>query len=97
MSVRSKVTRKQVEDIEPVYRRMLTGEVVAVPFTTKLARTMSNTPMFLKVFTSIELPVVAITGFTMLNDPSIAHALSITGIGFITALIMSYCCLVATL
>lgn len=90
MSVRSKVTRKQIENIEPVYRRMLAGEIVGVSVTTKLANAISNAPMFLKVLVAMVLPVSVITGFAFLANPAVVNGLTIAGIGVVAAFIASF-------
>jgi methyl-accepting chemotaxis protein len=89
MSVRSKVTRKQIEDIEPVYRRMLAGEIAGVSVTTKLANAISDAPMFLKVLAAMVLPVSMITGFAFLANPIVVNGLSIAGIGVVAAFVAS--------
>ncbi|MDP3743179.1 MAG: methyl-accepting chemotaxis protein [Methylotenera sp.] len=90
MSVRSKVTRKQIENIEPVYRRMLAGEVVRVGIATKFVSAVSNMPMFLKVFVAMLLPIGAILGSAFLINIEIVNALTMAGIGFVVALLVSF-------
>jgi methyl-accepting chemotaxis protein len=91
MSVRSKVTRKQIEDIEPIYRRMLKGEVIKTEgLVAKLVNGLRNMPMFLKVLMAMILPVGTILGMAILINVGIANALTISSIGFIAALFVSF-------
>jgi methyl-accepting chemotaxis protein len=90
MSVRSKVTRKQVEDIEPVYHRMLKGEIPSVNFTSKIATYINNVPMLLKVLVAMMLPLGAILGAALLTNLTITNALTIAGVGTLAALISSF-------
>ncbi|MDP2154252.1 MAG: methyl-accepting chemotaxis protein [Methylotenera sp.] len=91
MSVRSKVTRKQIEDIEPIYRRMLKGEVIkAEGLVTKLVNALRNMPMFFKVLMAMILPIGTILGMAILINVGVTNALTISSIGFIVALFASY-------
>lgn len=90
MSVRSKVTRNQIEGIEPVYRRMLAGEVTKVSVVTRFASAIGNAPMFLKVLAAMALPISAITGFALLAMPAMVNPFTIAGIGVVAGLIASF-------
>ncbi|PPC97956.1 MAG: hypothetical protein CTY35_06525 [Methylotenera sp.] len=91
MSVRSKVTRKQIEDIEPIYRRMLKGEVIkAEGAVARLVRKFGNIPMFFKMTSAMVLPVVAILGTAIFINVGVANALIISSIGFISTLLVSF-------
>ncbi|MDO9365356.1 MAG: methyl-accepting chemotaxis protein [Methylotenera sp.] len=90
MSVRSKMTRKQIEAIEPVYRRMLKGETPSMSFTTNFANYISNAPMFLKVLAAMMLPLGAILGVALLTNLGIVNALTMAGIGVVATLISSF-------